>query len=71
MDAFVTGTLPQTKQVEVDVNQGSGTYGSRARWSSFDDGIWLAWYFLNPIVKIFLQFSYRALSNIMQHQKSH
>jgi len=30
--------------------QGSGTYGSRARWDSFDDGIWLAWYFLNTIV---------------------
>ena len=28
----------------------SGTYGSRARCGSFDDGIWLAWYFLNTIV---------------------
>jgi len=23
--------------------QASGTYGSRARCGSFDDGIWLAW----------------------------
>ena len=30
--------------------QGSGTYGSRARCGSFDDGIWLAGYFLNTIV---------------------
>jgi len=26
----------------VDLEQGSGTYGSRARFGSFDDGIWLA-----------------------------
>ena len=31
------------------VRQGSGIYGSRARCGSFDDGIWLAWYFLNMI----------------------
>jgi len=32
------------------LKQGSGTCGSRARCDSFDDGIWLAWYFLNTIV---------------------
>jgi len=32
------------------IDQGLGTYGSRARSGSFDDGIWLAWYFLNTIV---------------------
>jgi len=30
--------------------QGSGTSGSWARCCPFDDGIWLAWYFLNTIV---------------------
>jgi len=41
------------------LRQGSGTYGSRARCDSFDDGIWLAWYFLNTIVtnEVFLKFS--------------
>jgi len=34
----------------VSLRQGSGTYGSRARCGSFDDGIWLSWYFLNTIV---------------------
>jgi len=34
----------------VTVAQGSGTYGSRDRCGSFDDRIWLAWYFLNTIV---------------------
>ena len=29
--------------------QGSGTYGSRARCGSFDDGNCLTWYFLNTI----------------------
>jgi len=32
------------------LNQGPGTYGSWARYGSFDDAIWLAWYFLNTIV---------------------
>jgi len=32
------------------LTQRSGTYGSRARCGSFDDGIWLAWHFLNTIV---------------------
>ena len=32
------------------LSQESGTYGSRARCGSFDDGIWLSWYFLNTIV---------------------
>jgi len=47
--------------------QRSGTCGS------FDDGIWLPWYVLNTIVthEIFLQFSYKAIRNTMQHQKSH
>jgi len=55
------------------LNQGSGTYDSRARCGSFDDGIWLAWYCLNTIATdetsavIFLQ----TISNTMQHQKSH
>jgi len=31
----------------VDLSQGSGTYGSRAR---FDDSIWPDWYFPNKIV---------------------
>jgi len=34
----------------ITIDQGSGTYSSRARCGSFDDGIWLAWYFLNTIV---------------------
>ena len=39
-------------QVVEVLHQGLGTYGSRARCrcSSFDHGIWLAWYFLNTIV---------------------
>jgi len=37
------------------VEQGSGTYGSRARCGSFDDSIWLTWYFINTIVVIFYQ----------------
>jgi len=32
------------------LNQGSGTYGSRARCGSFADGIWLASYFLKTFV---------------------
>jgi len=61
----------------VSLGQGSGTYGSRARCGSFDDGIWLAWYFLNTIVTnesfsvIFHLPDYKAINNTMQHQKSH
>jgi len=57
--------------------QRSGTYGSRARCGSFVDGIWLAWYFRNTIVAnemfsvIFHLPDYKAISNAMQHQKSH
>jgi len=29
-------------QLPDNVDQGSGTYGSRARYGSFDDGLWLA-----------------------------
>jgi len=60
-----------------NIEQGSGTYGSRARCGSFDDGVWLAWYFLNTIVtsETFpLNFhlpDYKAISNTMQHQKIH
>ena len=56
---------------------GSGTYGSRARYGSFDDGIWLSWYFLNTIVAnetfsvIHPLPGYQAISNTMQHQKTH
>jgi len=58
------------------VQQGSGTYGSRARCGSFVDSIWLAWYFLNTIVTnetsvIFHLPDCKAISNAMQHQKSH
>jgi len=54
------------------LTQGSGTYGLRARCGSFDDGIWLAWYFLTPLLR--MQFSVifhlpdQAVSNTMQHQ---
>ena len=30
-----------------ELDQGSGTHGSRARGCSFEDPIWLAWYFVN------------------------
>ena len=57
-------------------NQGSGTYGSRARCGSFDDSIWLAWYFFNTIMNekfsaIFYLPHYKAISNTMQQQKLH
>ena len=41
---------PSCLSTAITLGQGSGTYGSRARRGSFDDGIWLAWYFLNTIV---------------------
>jgi len=59
------------------LKQWSGTDGLRARCGSFDDGIWLAWYFLKTIVTnetfsvIFHPPYYRAINNTMQHQKSH
>ena len=59
------------------ITQGSGTYGSRTRCGSFGDGIWLTWYFLNMIVMnetfsvIVHQPDYKAISNTMQHPKSH
>jgi len=48
---------------------GSGTYGSRARCGSFDDGIWLAWYFLNTIVtnETFCNFPSTRLQKHQQH----
>jgi len=60
----------------VDLNQGSGTHGSRARCGSFDDGIWLAWYLFNTIITnetsvIFHLQEYKAIGKTMQHQKSH
>ena len=59
------------------IEQGLGTYGSRAKCGSFDDGIWLAWYFLNTIVTnetfsvIFHLPDYKDISNTMQPPKSH
>jgi len=49
------------------LQQRSGTYGSRARCSSFNDGIWLAWYFLNTIVtdKTF------SVKFLQSHQRHH
>jgi len=44
---------------------------------ALDDGIWLAWYFLNTSVTnetfsvIFHLPDYKAISNTMQHQKLH
>jgi len=61
----------------IGLSQGSGTYGSRARCDSFDDGIWLACYFLNTIVtnetfSVILHLAdYKAISNTTQHQKLH
>ena len=51
--------------VKDNLGQGSGTYGSRARCGSFDHGIWLAWYFLNTIIrmKLFLYFSIYQTTN--------
>ena len=65
-----------TFAASVELDQGSGTYGSRARCGSFDDGVWLAWYFLSTIVTnetavIFHLPEYKIVSNTMQHQKSH
>jgi len=51
------------------LDQGSGTYGSRARCGSFDDSIWLAWYFLNTIVTDEI-FSVIFPQSHQQHQKS-
>jgi len=59
------------------LGQGSGTYGSWARYGSFDDGIWLVWCFFNTIVTnetfsvIFHLPDYKASNNSMQHRKSH
>ena len=59
------------------IEQGLGTYASRAKCGSFDDGIWLAWYFLNTIVTnetfsvIFHLPDYKDISNTMQQPKSH
>ena len=61
--------------LKIALEQGSGTYGSRARCGDFDDGIWLHWYFLNTIVKngtfsvIFHLPDYRVISNTMQYKK--
>ena len=58
---------------EFALNQGSGTYGSRVRCGSFDDGIWLAWYFVNTIDTnetfsvIFHLPDCKAISNTTQH----
>jgi len=40
----------KSKYQSKTINQGSGSYGSWARCGSFDDGIWLARYFLITIV---------------------
>jgi len=51
------------------VLQWSGTNGSRAKRGSFDDGIWLVWYFLDTIVTnetfsiIFHLPDYKAISS--------
>jgi len=39
-----------TQRFQNCAEQWSGTYGSRVRCGSSDDGIWLSWYFLNTIV---------------------
>jgi len=76
MNAELNRLIPP-KPIENLLEQGSGTYSSWARRGSFDDGIWLAWYFLNTIVTnetfsvIFHLPDYEAISNTMQHQKSH
>jgi len=51
-------------------DQWSGTYGSRARCGSFDDGISLAWYFLNTIFtnQTFCNF---PSTRLQSHQKHH
>ena len=51
------------------LGQGSETYGSRARCGSFDDGIWLAWYFLNTIFRneTFRNFPPTRLQSHQQH----
>ena len=50
----------------VALKQGSGTYGSWARCGSFDDDIWLAWYFLNTTVTD-ITFSAIFLQSHQQH----
>jgi len=69
---FSVSRLPHNLMLE----QGSRTYGSRARCGSFDDGIWLTWYFLNTIVGneifsvIFHLLDYKAISNIRSRTNS-
>ena len=70
--------LHRERYCRIDImSQGSGTYGSRARCGSSDDGIWLSWYFLNTIVTneafsvIFHLADHKPINNTMQHQKSH
>ena len=56
------------------LDHGSGTYASRARCGSFDDGFWLAQCFLNTIVtneNFFCNFPSSRLQSHQQHQKSH
>ena len=57
------------KAIQHGICQGSGTYGSRARCGSFDDGIWLTWYFLNTIVtnETFCNFPSTRLQKHQQH----
>ena len=72
---FYSSFLCSTHIMSVSLRQGLGTNGLRTRYGSFDDGIWLAWYFLNTIVTnetfsvIFQLPDYKAISNTIQHQK--
>ena len=52
MDMFERNMIMPSQQgpQHNSLGQRSGTCGSRARCGSFDDGIWLASYFLNTIV---------------------
>ena len=65
-----------TIPIEVHLSQGLGTYGSRVRCGSFNDGMWFTSCFLNMIVmnetfSVFFHLpDYKAISNTMQHQKS-
>ena len=58
--------LQTTKWTMNPLGQGSGTYGSRAKCGSFDDGIWLASCFLYTIV-MDETFSVIFLQSYQQH----
>jgi len=68
--------IPRFKSLDNVISQGREPM-AREPDVSFDDGIWLAWYFINTIVTnetfsvIFHLPDYKAIGNTMQHHKSH